>query len=62
MQANRFAEFTSESQERILVYWRSLQEIAEAIHRWADNTGRIGSVETVLDLTDDSANRAEIFY
>ena len=62
MQANRFAEFTAESQERILVYWRSLQEIAEAIHRWADNTGRIGSVETVLDLTDDSANRAEIFY
>ena len=54
MQANRFAEFTAESQERILVYWRSLQEIAEAIHRWADNTGRIGSVETVLDLTDDS--------
>ena len=62
MQANRFAEFTADSQERILVYWRSLQEIAEAIHRWADNTGRIGSVETVLDLTDDSANRAEIFY
>ena len=62
MQQNKFGEFTAESQEAIFVYWRSLQEIAEAIHRWADNTGRIGSVETVLDLTDDSANRDQIFF
>ena len=62
MTTNRFADFTSESQEAIFVYWRSLQEIADAIHRWADNTGRIGSVETVLDLTDDTGNRTEIFY
>ena len=62
MQANKFGEYTAESQERIFVYWRSLQEIAEAIHKWADNTGRIGSVETVLDLTDDDSNSGEIFY
>ena len=62
MQQNKFGEFTAESQEAIFVYWRSLQEIADAIHRWADSTGRMGSVETVLDLTDDSANRSEIFY
>ena len=62
MQSNKFGEYTAESREAIFVYWRSLQEIADAIHKWADNTGRIGSVETVLDLTDDSANRAEIFY
>ena len=58
MQQNKFGEFTAESQEAIFVYWRSLQEIADAIHRWADSTGRMGSVETVLDLTDDSANRS----
>ena len=46
----------------MFVYWRSLQEIAQAIHRWADNTGRIGSVETLMDLTEDSSNRKEIFY
>ena len=62
MVANKFADFTSESKERIFVYWRSLQEIADAIHRWADATGRIGSVEIILDLSDDSANSGEIFY
>ena len=62
MQQNKFGDFTAESQEAIFVYWRSLQEIADAIHKWADNTGRIGSVETLLDLTDDTANRTEIFY
>ena len=62
MEANKFGSFTAESKESIFVYWRSLQEIAQAIHRWADNTGRIGSVEVVLDLTDDSGNRNEIFY
>ena len=62
MQANNFSDWTAESKESIFVYWRSLQEIASAIHKWADNTGRIGSVETILDLTDDSGNRNEIFY
>ena len=62
MSANKFADFTAESHEAVFVYWRPLQEIADAIHKWADKTGRIGSVETVLDLTDDSGNRNEIFY
>lgn len=62
MQSNKFGEFTSESKDRIFVYWKSIQEVAEAIHKWADNTGRIGSVETVLDVCDDSANKNEIFY
>ena len=62
MQTNKFGEFTAESRESIFVYWRGLQEIATAIHRWADNTGRMGSVEIILDLTDDTANRNEIFY
>ena len=62
MGTNQFGEFTSESKDRIFVYWRSIQEVAEAIHKWADDTGRIGSVETVLDLCDDDENKKEIFY
>ena len=62
MTKNEFAEYSSETKDQIFVYWKSLQEVASAIHAWADKTGRIGSVETVLDLTDDSANRKEIFY
>ncbi len=46
----------------MFVYWRSIQEIAGAIHKWADATSRIGSVETIIDLTDDPANKKEIFY
>lgn len=62
MGSNQFGEFTSESKDRIFVYWRSIQEVAEAIHKWADETGRIGSVETVLDLCDDDENKKQIFY
>ena len=62
MKQNKFADYTADSQEAMFVYWRPLQEIADAIHRWADSTGRIGSVETILDLTDDDSNRNEIFY
>lgn len=36
--------------------------MADAIHKWADRTGRIGSVETIIDLTDDSSCKNEIFY
>lgn len=36
--------------------------MADAIHKWAQSTARIGSVEQVIDLIDDSANRKEIFY
>ena len=32
------------------------------MHKWADANARIGSVETVMDLTDDPACKKEIFY
>lgn len=57
MVAQKFADYTSDSKEKIFVYWRSLQEVAAAIHKWAEDTARIGSVETVIDLTDDPANK-----
>ena len=62
MQSNGFGEYTSPAKEKIFVFWEPIQKIADAIHKWADSTGRIGSVETILDLCDDEANTGEIFY
>ena len=63
MQKHGFAEFAGDSaNDKVFIYWRSIQEVAAAIHAWADNTARIGSVETVIDLTDDPMNKNEIFY
>ena len=39
-----------------------MQEIAAAIHAWADSNARIGSVETIIDLTDDPMTKKEIFH
>jgi hypothetical protein len=44
------------------VYWRSVSEIADAIYKWADKNAKIGSVEAVLDICDDTDNKNEIFY
>ena len=62
MQKNQFGDYTSESKDKIFIYWRSIQEVATAIHKWADANAKIGSVETVMDLTDDSSAKNEIFY
>ena len=53
MHANKFGEWASDSKDRIFVYFVPIQEVASAIHKWAENTGRINSVEVILDLTDD---------
>jgi hypothetical protein len=57
-----FAEYTSESKERIFVYWRSIQEIAHAVYSWADKNAKIGSVETIVDICEDEGAKDEIFY
>jgi hypothetical protein len=57
-----FAEYTSESKERIFVYWRSIQEIAQAVYTWADKNAKIGSVETIVDICEDGSAKDEIFY
>ncbi len=57
-----FGEFTSESKERIFVYWRSVQEVSHAIYAWAEKNAKIGSVETIVDICEESDNREEIFY
>lgn len=57
-----FAEFTSESKERAFVYYKSIQEIASAIYQWADRNAKIGSIETLVDICEDTDNKAELFY
>ena len=44
------------------MFWQPIQKIADSIHQWADRTGKIGSVEVVMDLVDDSDNKNELFF
>ena len=58
-----FAEYTNmDSKDKIFVYWKSIQEVADAIYKWADRNAKIGSVEAVIDICDDSDNKNEMFY
>ena len=64
MVSKKLADFTSTEQQKdkIFVYWRSTQDIAEAIFKWAKDTARIGSIETLLDIIDDEFQKDQIFY
>ena len=58
MVSNKFADFTSKQtagvdQDQIFVYWRSSADVASAIFKWAKDNGRIGSIETVIDIIED---------
>ena len=66
--SNKFADFTHSKQDpnvdqdRIFIYWRSPAEVSSAIFKWAKDGGRIGSIETVLDIIEDDLNKDEIFF
>ena len=58
MVANKFADYCSAEQEgieqdKIFVYWRTPQDVAVAIFKWAKEGSRIGSVETVIDIIEE---------
>ncbi len=36
--------------------------MADAIYKWADTNAKIGSVESLVDICEDSFNKSEIFY
>ena len=65
---NKFADYTAAADggapqaDRIFIYWRSPQEVAQAIFAWAKESGRIGSIETVLDIIEDEFQKGQIFY
>jgi hypothetical protein len=46
----------------VFIYWKSIQEYAEAIYKWADETGRMNSVESLIDITNSEENKSQIFY
>lgn len=59
MVQHKFADWTSTNQaerDSIFIYWRSPGDVAKAIFAWAKDGGRIGSIETVLDLIEDDLN------
>ena len=62
MQSNGFGQWTSASREKFFVYWQPIQTVADAIHKWAYENARIGSVEIVMDLVDDNSTKNEIFH
>eukprot|EP00831_Metopus_contortus_P081136 TRINITY_DN8461_c0_g2_i2.p1 TRINITY_DN8461_c0_g2~~TRINITY_DN8461_c0_g2_i2.p1 ORF type:complete len:183 (+),score=36.22 TRINITY_DN8461_c0_g2_i2:206-754(+) len=57
-----FAAYTTSAKDKIFVYWKSVQEYAAAIYEWAQRTGRMNSVESIVDLSTSSENSKEIFY
>ena len=57
-----FAEYTNTSKDKVFIYFKSVQEVAKWIYEWADRTGRIGSVETIVDLSEAEENSKELFY
>ncbi len=44
------------------MYYKSIQEYAAAIYSWAQNTGRMNSVESLVDIANSSENQKETFY
>ena len=57
----RFADYSGQVEDmepdKIFVYWKSLSEIAQAIFKWVKDTGKIGSIETVVDIIEDEFNK-----
>ena len=56
------AEYVTEAQDRVFIFFKSLQGLAEGTYKWADRTGRIGSVEAVLDMCLEEEFKEEVFY
>lgn len=44
------------------MYWKPIQKIADDIFAWAHKTGRIGSVEVLVDIREEKENKNESFF
>ncbi len=44
------------------MYWITVAEYAKAIYEWADRTAKLNTAEPIVDLSNSSDNRDEIFY
>ena len=67
MVEKKFAAYTTAEggqvqPDKIFIYWLSPAEIGNAIFEWAKDTGKIGSIETVLDIIEDEFSTDKIFH
>ena len=66
MVQNKFADYSAVDKniqkDKIFVYWKTPQEVANAIFKWAKDGGRIGSIETVEDIIEDEFQKDEMFF
>jgi hypothetical protein len=58
----KFADWTGQEKEKVFIYWKSITEIADSIFKWVNATGRIGSIETVVNIAEDEEQKNESFY
>ncbi len=56
------AAYATSAKDKIIIYYTSIQEYAAAIYEWAQRTGRMNSVESLVDLAGSSDNEKEKFY
>ena len=57
-----FSEYCTNAEDKVFIYWRSIQEYAHVIYTWAQKTGRIGSVESLVDICQDEENKDQLFF
>lgn len=55
-------EWLDEQHSQFLVLWDTAQETANAIHSWAQQTGKIGDIFTVYEIYAEDDSKNETFH
>ena len=55
-------KFVHAEGKSLLFFWQKPETWAESIHKWAVDSGRVGSVETVEGLVSGDETNSEEFY
>ena len=55
-------EWLDEQHSQFLVLWDTAQETANAIHAWAQETGKIGDIFTVYEIYAEDDSKNETFH
>ena len=55
-------EFRDAAEDVFFVYTHNVEELAEAIHKWARDSGRTNRIETLLFLAGDEETKGQIFW
>lgn len=62
LEASRHIEFKSSNRNTFFVLKTSIDDLAEAIYKWAKSTARIGKVETIQFLASAEDVENEVFW